>query len=60
MKLLVFFLSATLSLTLYSIPACAQDENPQARQIVFRVRVDGPSRLVAMGRLTQRTDQLCL
>lgn len=41
MKPLVFFLSAVLSLTLSSVPAYAQDPNPQAKND-FRVRVDAP------------------
>jgi hypothetical protein len=42
MRPLVFFLSTALSLMLSSVPADAQDQNPQAKN-VFRVRVDSPS-----------------
>ncbi|MGC1596277.1 MAG: hypothetical protein WA774_13050, partial [Candidatus Acidiferrales bacterium] len=42
MKLLVFLLSAALSLILSSVPACAQDQNPREANS-FRVRVEAPS-----------------
>jgi hypothetical protein len=42
MRTIVFFLSVSLGLTLSSVPADAQDQNPQAKN-VFRVRVDSPS-----------------
>jgi hypothetical protein len=41
MKPLVFFLSAALSLMLSSVPADAQDQNPQAKN-GFRVRLEPP------------------
>jgi hypothetical protein len=41
MKPLVLFLSAALSLILSSVPADAQDQNPQAKN-GFRIRVEAP------------------
>jgi hypothetical protein len=41
MRALFFFLCAALGLTLSSVPAYPQDQNPQAKN-VFRVRVEAP------------------